>query len=375
MSLPSLRSAFAARYGRPATAVARAPGRVNLLGEHTDYNEGFALPVALRDSLWFACAPRSDDRITLFSANLDQSADTTAAADPAAWPTWSRYVLGVAALLRGRGAHLGGFDALIDGDLPMNSGLSSSAAVEVAAALALSALAGEALVTNELIDLCCEAERRFAGMPCGVMDQTASLLGREAHALLLDCRDRRVEHVPLNLRGHEFFIVHSGVPRRLADSEYARRRAECAAAVQYFKALNPQVRALRDVTVETVRAQALQMPPLAAARALHVVTENRRTLDGVNALRSGDAATFGRLMNESHRSLRDDYEVSLPAVDDLVARLAALPGVRGARLTGAGFGGSIVGLAAAPLESTFAAESDLHVRPVQAGPGAALELA
>lgn len=385
MWLPRLREGFSARFGRPPTVMARAPGRVNLLGEHTDYNEGFVLPVALRQCTWFACAPRPGGDLRIFAARLNelhQCGDLAGIADA---PAWSRYVLGVAALLRERGARLAGFDACIDGDLPLGAGLSSSAALEVSAALALSALAGEAPVTHELIDLCVEAERRFAGVPCGIMDQTASLLGRADHAMLLDCRDRRPEFVPIRPDDYAFFVVDSGIPRRLAESEYARRREECALAVTHFRRLNPQVRALRDVSLETVRAQALQMPPIAAARALHVVTENRRTLAGAEALRRGDWPAFGELMNESHRSLRDDYEVSLPELDALVERLTRACGAVAARLTGAGFGGAVLGLARrtalAGIEESLRSYAappggpTPRLHPVEPGPGAAVEQA
>ncbi len=341
MSLSPLPEQFALRFGRAPAAMARAPGRVNLIGEHVDYNDGWVLPIAVQMAARAAAAPRDDDRIRVASLQFSETEASVADPEP---PAWARGVLGVATLLRRRGARLPGFDLLLDSDVPVAAGLSSSAAVEVAAVLALSAIAGEALVAAEVVDLCMQAEAEFVGVPCGVLDPTASLMGKSDAALLLDCRDRSATHVPLALGDCALAVIHSGVPRALAGSEYARRRSECGQAVAHLRRLNRSVNSLRDVSVETVRAQALQMPPLAAARALHVTTEIRRTLAAAEALRHRDLATFGRLMNESHRSLRDDYEVSHPFVDRVVDSVGGMPGVLGIRITGAGFGGCMIAL-------------------------------
>lgn len=380
-----MRERFAREFGRPAEVVARAPGRVNLIGEHTDYNEGFVLPIALMQATRVAVAARTDSLAQVVSAGLEQRARWPVAD----WrgsgaPHWTSYIAGVAALLRQRGARLEGFDLLIESDVPVGGGLSSSAALEVATALALSMLCGDALEATELIDLCRAAEHEYAGVPCGLMDQTVSLLGRAGHALLLDCRSRTIEPIPAATGAHQFMVVDSDVRHELAAGEYARRHAECERAVAYFRQLNPAVRALRDVPLESVRAQALQMDPLLAARSLHVASEIRRTQAAAEALRHGDLAEFGRLMSESHRSLRDDYEVSCAELDELVQIALSVPGALGARMTGGGFGGCIVALlpesALPELRKRVEQGYDrpgrtARVHAVQAGPGAAIESA
>lgn len=339
----STAAAFAERFGRPCEVMARAPGRVNLIGEHTDYNEGFVLPMALEFATWACAAARRDERVRVVSETVAAECEWRAGQwSSATVPAWTSYVAGAATLLRRRGARLGGFEMLIRSDVPLGGGLSSSAALTVAAAKALVMLSGEAIDSDELADLCRQTEHEFAGVPCGIMDPLVSLLAREGAALLIDCRSRRHEHVPLNLGEHVVAIVDSGVRHELAAGQYARRQAECRAAVEYFQRVDPSIRSLRDVSVEAVRRHASQMPPPTAARALHVATENARVQVAAAALRSGELDRFGELLAASHRSLRDDYEVSCRELDALVDLAAATPGVVGARMTGGGFGGSIV---------------------------------
>lgn len=383
MDASEVRGRFAAHFGREPSVAARAPGRVNLIGEHTDYTEGFVLPMALHESTWVAVDARADRRAGAFSATFGESAAWELdALETAALPHWARYVAGVAALLLRRGARLPGFDVYIASDVPVGGGVSSSAALEVSTALALAFLAGEPLESRETIDLCRAAEHEFAGVPCGIMDQSASLLGRRDHALLLDCRTRDVEHVPVAFRDAGFAIVDSGIRHELAAGAYAQRLRECEQAAAYFQRLDPQVRTLRDVPSATVRKHLQQMPPPTGIRALHVATENERTLAAAAALRAGDAAEFGRLMNGSHDSLRDLYEVSLPEVDELVDRLRRMPGVLGARMTGGGFGGVVLVLVrSAALNGLRERLEAFHtprlpngelVMPVRPGPGAEL---
>ena len=343
-----IRDEFARRFGRPAGAVARAPGRVNLIGEHTDYNDGYVLPMALEQCTWVAAARRDDGPIRAIALELGSEQswpidgwDRTRQAD------WTAYVAGVAVLLRQRGAALRGCDLLIASDVPVGGGLSSSAALEVSTALALAALAGTELPAVELADLCRAAEHQFAGVPCGIMDQYVSALARADCAFLLDCRTRSWEHIPLRLDGHIVLIVNSGVRHKLAAGEYALRQRQCHAAVEFFHELDPGVRALRDVTVEDVARYAERMEPRIAARARHVTTENRRTLAAADALRRGDLPELGRHMYASHASLRDDYEVSCRELDRLVEIVGGVSGVLAARMTGGGFGGCIVAIASA----------------------------
>lgn len=353
---------FQRHFGRAPDVVARAPGRINLIGDHTDYHEGLVLPVTLPLATRVLVAARSDRLARVFSLRMQAgcSWDLDAPDGAEALAPWARYVYGVAALLRSRGARLGGFELLIDGDLPGGVGLASSAALTVACGLALANLAGEPLEAGELAQLCRQAEVQFAGVPCGIMDPLASLRGCVGHALLIDCRSCAVHPVPCQLPEHVFFAVDSGQRRELTHTAYTQRQEECRRAWAYFHALNPAVRALRDVSVETARAHATQMEPVAAARALHVVTENRRVLAMAEALRRADAAGIGRLLAESHRSLRDDYEVSTPHIDRLVDEIGALPGVLGVRVSGGGFGGMLVGLAARSAWSGI--ERALHER-------------
>lgn len=335
---------FADHHGRPPTVLVRSPGRVNLVGEHTDYNEGFVLPAALDLATWVAAAPRSDGRLRVVAARLGERDDAPLAdLRPRAGPPWTRYVRGVAALLQ-EAAALPGADLLIDGDLPLSGGLSSSASLELGVGLALSTLAGRSIALRDLALLSQRAEHEFAGIRCGLMDQFAVALGRAGRLVLLDCRSLAVDLVPFpeTLR---ILILDSAVPRTLAGSAYNRRRAECEEAVRRLQPLYPTVRALRDAAPAMLAAAGLEGVVLRRAR--HVVTENQRVLDTVAALRRGDLAALGQLLAASHASLRDDYEVSDPELDILVEIAAGTPGVHGARLTGAGFGGSCVALAAA----------------------------
>jgi galactokinase len=346
MSLDEMRDRFSARFGRPCAVVARAPGRVNLIGEHTDYNDGFVLPIATEQETRVAAALRHDRTVRAYSTELD---------DEQSWPIddwraadarhWTAYVGGVAALFRQRGVDLDGFDLLIESDVPPGGGLSSSAALENATALALTHLARVSLEANELIDLCRRAEHDFAGVPCGLMDQSVSLLAQAGCAFLLDCRTREFQHIPCSLPEHVFVVIDSGVRHKLASSEYARRQQECHQAVEYFQRHDQRVRALRDVSLPMISEHFEQMERLPAARARHVVSENERTLAAAAALRTEDLSLFGRLMIESHRSLRDDYQVSCRELDQLVRIVTAIDGVLGARMTGGGFGGCVVALA------------------------------
>ncbi len=349
MRCEDVRAAFQARFGHACEVVSRAPGRVNLIGEHTDYNEGFVLPIATPQATWVAAAGGAGGGATgvvrAYSATLkEMQAWPVGKWDGASRPHWTSYLAGVAELLRRRGLPLDGCELLVDSDVPLGAGLSSSAALSVAAAQALARLVGSPLSGQDLAPLCRMAEHQFAQVPCGVMDQYASIFCRAEHALLLDCRSLQFTNVPLRMAEHTFAVINSGVRHELASSEYARRQEQCAAAVAHFQRLSPAVRALRDVTEEQVAVAAANMPEVVAARARHVTSENRRTLATAEALERGDLAELGRLMYASHLSLRLDYEVSCDELDALVDILAGTTGVLGARMTGGGFGGSVVAL-------------------------------
>ena len=294
----------------------RAPGRVNLIGDHTDYNDGFVLPAAIDLQCVVAAAARDDERIELRSADEPE-------------PRWRRYVDAVARVLDERGRRPVGVEGALASSVPAGSGLSSSAALEVAVALALVDAAGLELDPRELALACQEAERLATGVPSGVMDQLASACGREGHALLIDCRSLEITPVPIP-DGLALLVAHSGLPRTLEGSEYAARRAGCERVAAQLG-----LRALRDATLEQVRDEPL---------ARHVVGENARVLEAAAALARGDAPRLGELFLASHASLRDDYRVSTPELDALVEAFVAA-GAYGARLTGAGFGGCVVAIA------------------------------
>jgi galactokinase len=310
----------------------RAPGRVNLIGDHTDYNEGFVLPLAVDFDCTVQAQPREDGRVVLRSH--DRAGEVDIAADGSTDPTtvdppWGRYAAGVVRTLAERGREAAGIEATIASTIPLGGGLSSSAALEVAVSLALCDAARFSLPTLELARACQEAEIVATGMPCGIMDQLASLAGSRDRALLIDCRSLEIEQIPLPPR-LAVLVINSGMPRQLVDSAYAERRRACEAV-----AARLGLSALRDATPEQVADE---------PRARHVVSENARVLAAGEALASGDLVTLGRLLVESHASLRDDFDVSTPELDVLVEKLIEA-GALGARLTGAGFGGCVVGVA------------------------------
>jgi galactokinase len=354
--LGALAGTFESRFGRSPAAVAAAPGRVNLIGEHLDYNEGHVLPVAIDRSIMVAFAPRQDGRVRLYSLDFQQESAfdlREIKKDPEA--PWSDYVRGVAWALGEAGHRLSGMDAALQGDVPVAAGLSSSAALEVAALGAFEAASGLQLDRRDLALLGQRAENRFVGVACGIMDQMAAALSRAGHALLIDCRSLEHEPVPLPLAGLRLVVADSGVRRALLDSQYNLRREECQRAVELLAAAiaDRPIAALRDVRPEDLARHGDSLPPNLLKRARHVVEEERRVLLGVEALRTGDVEAFGEMLDASHRSLRDDFEVSSPELDLLVELAWAQPGVLGSRLTGAGFGGCTVSLVRAEAVEAF----------------------
>jgi galactokinase len=334
----------------------RAPGRVNLIGDHTDYNEGFVLPLAVDLECTVRAVPTDDGRIRLRSDDVGGAVDVAAdgSTEPREVEGWGRYAAGVARVLRDRGRPARGLDGVVSSTVPVGAGLSSSAALEVAVALALCEAAAFELPPLELALACQEAELVATGVPCGIMDQLASIAGVASHALLIDCRSVDVRPIPLPAE-LAVLVVHSGVPRELAGSAYAERRAACEAV-----AARLGLPSLRDATQEQVADE---------PRARHVVSENARVLAAAEALAAGRLDALGPLLRESHESLRDDFEVSTPELDALVAALEAA-GALGARLTGAGFGGCVVALTptggadgiAAAASARYRAETGLEPR-------------
>ncbi len=364
-----VRAAFAARFGRPPAIVVRAPGRVNLLGGHTDYNEGYVLPVAIDRAAWVAAAPAGGRESRVYALDMEEEATFSLSPVPPAQGNWADYPRAVAWAWQEWGMEPVGLEAVLTSDVPVGAGLSSSAAVEVAFALAWQRLSGLALDRRDLALLCQRAENGYVGVNCGVLDQMASLLGAEGHALMLDCRTLETALVPLP-QGVAIVVADTGVRRRLASSEYNVRRAQCEQAVGLLRPYLPAVRALRDVSLDDLARLKTHLPEVVYRRARHVVGGNARVLRAVAALRAGDVATVGQLMNDCHVSLRDDYQVSAPELDVLAEAAWEVEGCYGARLTGAGFGGCVVALVAADgapeLETHLALvyESTFGRRPV-----------
>jgi galactokinase len=350
-----LHELFQSHFGDASdTFFVRAPGRVNLIGEHVDYNDGFVLPIAVTMSTRMRVRPRNDRRVELYSTNLDThlsfSLDHLEKQN-----TWLDYVIGVAKELAAEAVPLHGFEGVVDSDVPTASGLSSSAALEVAAALVFTHLAQQPMAASDIALLCQRAENRFIGVNCGIMDQMAVAACRENHALLLDCRSLETEQVPFVLKEYSLVVTDSGAPRELAASAYNERRAQCETGLAQLQQFLPHVESLRDVSPEEFARYESELPEGVRQRIRHVVSEIARTLRAAELLKQNDLVGFGACMNESHDSLRDDYEVSSKELDWLVDWSRNHAGVLGSRLTGAGFGGCTVTLIANDQVDDFVA--------------------
>lgn len=330
-----------------------APGRVNLIGEHTDYNDGFVMPSPIGFYTWVAAARREDRDLRVYSALYDEK--IILVLDELSGPPkrhWSDFVRGVAAVLQNAGHMLSGADLVIHGEVPSGAGLSSSASLEVALALALTSLSGVEISRLEIVKLCQRAEHEYVGMRCGIMDQFVAGFGAAGYALMLDCRSLEYELLPIpeDLR---LVVCNSMVRHELASGEYNLRRGDCETAVKLLQPHLPRLTALRDVEIQDLERYEHVLPKQIYRRCRHVVTENRRVLKAARALKTKDAELFGHLMYQSHASLRDDYEVSCKELDLLVELAAQSPGVYGARMTGGGFGGCTVNLVRADCATLF----------------------
>ena len=336
--------AFRRRYPGGDPRCFRAPGRVNLIGEHTDYNDGFVLPMALDRFAAVAVRPRADRRVNIWSENMQEAYAFSLDHNGRKRAHWSDYIAAVAWALEERGIPVPGADLHVASSVPVGAGLSSSAAVEVATALAFLSTAGRTLQPVDLARLGRHAENAFVGMQCGIMDQFVSVHGVRGHALFLDCRSLEYRPVPLAPDRVRIVIADTRVKHELASSAYNRRRAECREGVAILKRVYPEVEALRDVSLPQLEEHRHEMPEAVRKRCRHVILENGRVRESVDALERGDLARFGRLMDASHHSLRDDYEVSCRELDTLVEIARGLPGCLGSRMTGGGFGGCTVNL-------------------------------
>ncbi|GAB2472279.1 galactokinase [Streptosporangium sandarakinum] len=332
--------AFRESFGTEPQGVWHAPGRVNLIGEHTDYNDGLVLPFAVPWGVTAAVSPREDGVVRLRSLQAAEPGGVETVEDLERAAGWARYAVGVFWALREEGHPVRGADLVIDGDVPQGAGLSSSAALEVAVGTALNDLYGLGMTKMEVAQVAQRAENDFVGMPCGIMDQAASALAEEGRALFLDCRSLGSRNVPFDLAAHglRLLIINTGVRHELADGQYARRRRDCEEAARRLG-----VAALRDVT--DLAAALGRLSGDERRRTQHVVTENHRVEAVIGLLRAGAVQEIGALLNASHLSLRDQFEVSCPELD-VAVEAAVRGGARGARMTGGGFGGSAIALVA-----------------------------
>ncbi len=333
---------FGFRFGR-VPMVSRAPGRVNLIGEHTDYNDGFVMPAALDFATLTAASPRPDRRLRVHSLIMDETREFDLDAPEPARRDWSDYVFGVAAMLEKSGRRLVGADLVVWTDVPLGSGLSSSAALEVSVAHALLIAAGLPFEPVAVAKICQHAENDYVGMRCGIMDQYVSACGVAGHALLIDCRSLESRNVPIapNLK---LLIANSNVRHQHAGGEYNARREACEEGVRLLRPYLGPIKALRDVTPKALDRHRRVLPELVYRRCRHIVTENARVLEAERALKAGDFVACGKAMNASHASMRDDFEITCPEIDVLAALAQQQAGVYGSRMTGGGFGGCTVSL-------------------------------
>ena len=333
-----LANKFNELFSRQPEVLAAAPGRVNLIGEHVDFLDGFVLPFAIKDVTTVAIARNGTNKIRVASAQENFKIEEVSLQDlkPLTGKTWTRYPIGVIWALEIKD----GLDLLIDGQVPLGAGLSSSAALEAAVGTALNHLYKLNISPEKLALLCQKAENKYVGMPCGIMDQSISIMGREGHALLLDCRDLSTDQIPFDIAPHglELLVIDTQVHHELVDGGYAERRASCEKAVSTLG-----IKSLRDISVEDFVARKSELDLTTFVRAYHAVTEMRRVLDAVNALKKNDFVNFGRIVTEAHNSLRDNYTVSCPELD-LAVEISLQYGALGARMIGGGFGGAAIAL-------------------------------
>jgi galactokinase len=350
--VPDLCAAFERIFGTGARLY-RAPGRVNLIGEHTDYNQGFVMPAAIDLYCWVAIARRGGRQLRLSSTNFESS--VTVDLDDRAVARrgdWSDYVVGTALALEKKGHRLTGADVLVHGEVPIGSGLSSSAAIEVSTGYALLDTSGAQIDLKELALSCREAENEFVGARVGIMDQFISAKGRARHAVMLDCRSLETAALPIP-NDVRLVVCNTAVRHQLSGGEYNVRRAQCEEGVRRLRAVLPQVESLRDISTGQLEQHKDLLPEVIYRRCRHVVSENQRVLEAAEAFRNGDVERMGKLMAASHRSLRYDYEVSCAELDTMVEIASIQSGVIGSRMTGGGFGGCTVNLVRAEMADSF----------------------
>lgn len=342
-NLSKLKEKFRALFNEEPLLV-RSPGRVNIIGEHTDYNEGFVLPAAINKAIYIAIGKRTDEEIHLFAQDYDESHEVTTSTVAPTEKHWPNYILGVVDQLQKRGYAIGGFNLVIDGDVPLGAGLSSSAAVECATAFALNELFHLEMEKLEMVKAAQLAEHEFAKVMVGIMDQFASMFGKKDHVLKLDCRSLEYEYVPLKLKGIKILLLNTNVKHSLASSEYNTRRKECEKGVAWVKEHHPKVNSLRDVTMEMLQQYVAPKDEMIFRRCKYVVEEITRLLEGCEDLKQGNITALGKKMFRTHDGLSKEYEVSCKELDYLVDHVRNNSSVLGARMMGGGFGGCTINL-------------------------------
>lgn len=324
--------------------IVRSPGRVNIIGEHTDYNQGFVLPAAIDKAAYIAVSKREDNIISLYASDYKDVYETTLSSVVRTAKQWPNYILGIIARLQMDNAILSGMNLMVVSDIPIGAGLSSSAAVECATVFALNELFGFHLTKAEMAHIAQHAEHEFAGVKCGVMDMFTSLFGKKGHVINLDCRSLLYEYIPLNLYGYKMVLLNTNVAHKHSSSEYNIRRSQCEQGVEWVKEQEPAVQALRDVSVDMLDAYVLPKSEVIYKRCKYVVEENSRLLQACADLKKGDIAALGKKMFETHNGLRHEYEVSCKELDFLVDYVKSYKAVLGARMMGGGFGGCTINI-------------------------------
>jgi len=343
VDVEGLKQAFKNLYGVDPLLV-RSPGRINIIGEHTDYNEGFVMPAAIDKAIYIGISKREDDQVHLFAKDYEQTHTVALSALAPSEKGWPNYILGVADQLQKRGYTLGGFNLYIDGDVPLGAGLSSSAAVECATAYALDQLFSLSVAQLDLALIAQKAEHVFAGVSCGIMDQFASVFGKKDHAILLDCRSMEYEYLPLDLGDYKLLLLNTNVKHSLSDSAYNERRSQCEQGVAWVKEKFPEVNSLRDVTQSMLKECVEPKDHNVFVKCRFVVAEIERLGRAADFLKQGNLDALGKLMLETHDGLSKDYEVSCSELDFLVDRVRDLDFVLGARMMGGGFGGCTINI-------------------------------
>ena len=343
MNKTALETAFKNHYGTSCLIV-RSPGRVNIIGEHTDYNAGFVLPAAIDKAAYVAIAKRADNKVGMYATAFHEDFETSLQdikTTPLGWPN---YILGVIDQIQKSGVELSGFNLLVDGDIPIGAGLSSSAALECATLFAITELFGLQFTKIQMAYMAQKAEHDFAGVNCGLMDMFASLFGKEGHVIKLDCRSLEYEYVPLDIKGYKILLLNTNVKHQLSSSEYNTRRIQCEQGITWIQAHEPLVLSLRDATVAMLDEYILPKDVLIYNRCKYVVDENARLLNACNDLKNGNIQALGEKMFETHEGLKSLYEVSCPELDFLVDQVKGHPAVLGARMMGGGFGGCTINI-------------------------------